>query len=449
MAIMMMKKSLSRRTVLRGLGASIALPLLDGMIPAFAAIRQTIARPVHRLCAIYLPNGCQMENWTPSTEGGEFELKAILEPLEPFRKHFSVLSGLCNHQADAYTGEGAGDHSRGPTSWLSGVHAKKTEGADLQAGTTVDQIAARELGRETQLASLELALESTEMLGSCDAGYSCAYQGTISWRSPTTPLPMENDPRAVFERLFGGSDSTDAKDRLLRIRRDRSLLDSVTRQVVGLKEKLGPRDRSKLGEYLEAVRDVERRIQTAEEQSAKELPVVEQPWGIPPTFEEHAKLMFDLQVLAYQCDLTRVITFMLGREVSNRTFPEIGVPDPHHPISHHQNNPERIAKVTKINTYQAKMFAYFLEKLRSTPDGDGSLLDHVTIIYGAGLSDADLHNHENLPILVAGGGSGQLRGGRHIRYAQHTPVTNLYVSLMDKIGIPVDQIGDSTGHLDI
>jgi hypothetical protein len=326
------------------------------------------------------------------------------------------------------------------------VHAKKTDGADLQAGTTMDQIAARALGSVTQLASLELALESTEMLGACDVGYSCAYQGTVSWSSPSTPLPMENDPRAVFERLFG-VDTTDSKERIERVRSDRSVLDSVNEQLRALQRRVGAGDRGKLTEYQDALRDVERRIQRAEEQSQRELPLVDQPVGIPPTFEQHAKLMFDLQVLAFQCDLTRVITFMLGREVSNRTFPEIGVADPHHPISHHQNDADRIAKVTKINTYQAQMFAYFLERLRSTDDGSGSLLDNAMILYGAGISDADLHNHVNLPVIVAGGGSGLLKGGRHIKYPEHAPLTNLHLTLLDKLGVPQDALGDGSATL--
>jgi hypothetical protein len=441
------KKALPRRTVLRGMGAALALPFLDSMVPAFAATGESAATAVPRLCAIYLPNGCQMVNWTPIGEGTALELSPILQPLKPFRDQITVISGLANTEADAYPGEGAGDHSRGPAAWLSGVHARKTDGADLQAGTTMDQIAAQQLGKLTQLASLELSLESTEMLGACDVGYSCAYQGTISWRSSTTPLSMENDPRAVFERLFG-TDSTDPRVRLEWIRRERSVLDSVAEQVTGLRRVLGTQDLGKLGEYLDAVRDVERRIQRTEEQNSRELPVVEQPVGIPPTFEQHAKLMFDLQVLAYQCDLTRVITFMMGREVSNRTYPEIGVPDPHHPTSHHQNDPAKMEKVTKINTYQAQMFAYFLEKLRTTPAGDGSLLDQMIIVYGAGISDADLHNHINLPMLIAGGAARRLKGGRHIKFAEAVPLTNLHLTVLDMLGIPLDRLGDSTGTLD-
>jgi hypothetical protein len=446
--MMITKRSLSRRTVLRGIGATLALPMLDSMVPAFAAPQNPVLRPVRRLGAIYVPNGIMMNNWTPAVEGAGFEFTPILKPLEAFRDRLLVLSGFANKEADPLPGEGAGDHSRGPAAFLTGVHAKKTEGADIQVGVSMDQIAARQLGRETQLASLELGLESSELMGSCDTGYSCAYQGTISWRSPTTPLPMENNPRAVFERLFGDSGSTDSRARSARVRTQRSLLDSVTQKVARLESELGPRDRAKLSEYLEAVRDVERRIQRAEEQNANELPVLEQPGGVPGTFEEHAKLMFDLQALAYQCDLTRVITFMMGREVSGRTYPQIGVPDPHHPISHHQKNPEKMAKVTRVNTHHASMFAYFLEKLRSTPDGDGSLLDNTLIIYGSGLSDGDLHNHVDLPILVAGAGGGQIKGGRHIRFPNDAPLANLHVTLLDKLGIPLEKLGDSTGRID-
>ena len=442
------KKAIPRRTVLRGLGAAVALPLLDSMVPALTAARRTVASPVVRLGAVYLPNGMSMASWTPVTEGSGFEFSPTLMPLAPFRDRVLVLSGLCNRAADPNPGENAsGPHSRGPASWLSGVHVKKTEGTDVQAGITIDQIAARELGRHTQLASLELSLESTEMLGSCDIGYSCAYQGTVSWRSATVPLPMENDPHAVFERMFGG-DTTDPQERLARITKERSILDSVLTQVRGLRNELGPDDRLKLTEYLEAVRDVERRIRKAEEQSDREFPVVEQPPGAPAKFEEYCKLMFDLHLLAYQVDLTRVVTFMMGREVSNRTFPEIGVREPHHPLSHHQSKPDKKATKARVDAYHIRMFAYFLERLRATQDGDGSLLDHVMILYGAGISDGDLHNHINLPVLVAGGGAGQVRGGRHI-LCPDVPLTNLHLALLDKIGIPMERVGDSTGKLEL
>jgi hypothetical protein len=442
------RKSLPRRTFLRGLGATIALPLLDGMIPASAALRTTAAKPVRRLGVVYVPNGMSMTNWTPATEGAAFELTPILQPLAPFRDRLLVLSGLDDRLAFPRAGEGAGDHARAAGTFLTGVHVKKTEGADIQAGISMDQIAATELGKATQLASLELAIETVELLGACDGGYACAYGNTIAWRTPTTPLPMENDPRAVFERLFGATESTDQAARLARIQTNRSILDSVTEKVTRLERALHPGDRTRLTEYLEAIRDVERRIQMAEGQGARDLPVVEQPAGIPATFEEHAKLMFDLLALAYQCDLTRVSTFMMGREVSGRAYPEIGVPDSHHPVSHHQNRPAMIEKLSKINAFHVQMFAHFLETLRTTPDGDGSLLDHSMILYGAGISDSNTHFHDNLPIVLAGGGAGQLKGGRHLQYPQDTPIANLYLTLLDKMGFPTEKFGNSTGKLE-
>lgn len=447
-ANMVMGKALPRRTFLRGLGVSLALPLLDGMVPAFAALRTTAAKPTKRLGAIYVPNGVEMRMWTPKTEGTGMELSPILQPLQPFQDQTFVLSGLADKPAVPAPGEGIGDHARASATWLTGVRVKKTEGPDIRAGVSMDQIVAQHLGKETQLASLELALDSVEVLGACDAGYSCAYANTIAWRTATTPLPMENNPRAVFERLFGASDSTDAATRLARIEQDRSILDFVTAEVTSLKRGLGASDRGKLTEYLEAVRDVERRIQTAERQSTRELPVVEQPMGIPDTFEAHAKLMYDLLALAYQCDLTRVATFMVGKEVSGRSYPEIGVPDGHHACSHHQNDPVKLEKLAKINQYHVQQFAYFLEKLRNTPDGDGSLLDHSIFIYGSGISDGNIHFHLDLPMLVVGGGAGTLKGGRHVRYQNDTPISNLYVSVLDKLGLPMDQFGDSTGKLD-
>jgi hypothetical protein len=440
------RQSLPRRTFLRGLGASIALPLLDGMVPAFAALRTTAARVIPRLGIVYVPNGIQMNRWTPSSEGSGFEFTQILKPLEGFRDRVLILSGLSDRPGNALPGEGAGDHARAAATFLTGVHARKTEGADLRAGVSVDQIAAEHLGTDTQVGSLELALESNEFLGACDAGYSCAYSNTLCWRTETTPLPMENDPRAVFERLFGASESTDVAARLTRIQQERSILDAVTGKLTDLKRRVGPRDRVKLDEYTSAIRDIERRIQKAEEQSGRELPIVDRPAGVPGTFEAHAKLMFDLQVLAYQTDLTRVITFMMGREVSSRAYPEIGVPDPHHPLSHHQGDTSKIDKVIKINVFHLTMFAYYLEKLRSTPDGDGSLLDSLTILYGSGMSDGNSHSHVNLPVLLAGGGSGQLSGGRHLQYPRDTPLTNLYVSLLAGLGIPAEKFGDSTGR---
>jgi hypothetical protein len=432
------KKAIPRRTVLRGLGAALALPLLDGMVPAFAAIRNTPANPVRRLGVVYVPNGMMMEHWTPTTEGTGFDFPTILQPLEPFRDHLQVLSGMHGVASE-------GPHARASTRFLTGVPSKPDDGSDLQASISMDQIAGRVLGRETQLASLELALDGRDFAGSCDDGFSCAYTNTIAWANEHTPLPMENNPRAVFERLFGDTGSTDPVVRQARLAKDASLLDSVTERANDLSRDLGARDRSKLTQYLDAVRDVERRIQMAETQSDRELPVVEQPAGIPGTVGEHAALMFDLLALAYETDLTRVATFMMGREITGRTYAEIGVPDAHHPISHHQKDPEKLAKLTKINQYHVQLFSKFLERLRTTPDGDGSLLDHSMIVYGAGMSDSNSHGSKNLPILLVGGDAG--RGGRHIRYQEDTPLANLHLSLLDKMGIPVETLGHSTGRL--
>ena len=448
--MIIMKKAIPRRTVLRGVGATLALPLLDSMVPAMSALSKTPAKPTIRLGTVYVPNGIRMQQFTPATDGAAFEITPILEPLASFRDRILVLTGLANKEADGLAGEGGGDHARAAGAYLTGVHPKKTEGSDLRAGISIDQIAAGVLGKETQLGSLELSLESKAPVGACDPGYSCTYGNTLCWRTPTNPLSMEDDPRAVFERLFGGGDSTDPAARLARTQEDRSILDAMTKKVARLQQGLGARDRTKVDEYLEAIRDAERRIRKAEEQRATELPVatMERPVGIPASFEEHAKLMFDLQVLAYQTDLTRVITFMMARETSNRAYPEIGVPDAHHPVSHHGGDAEKIAKVIKVNLFHAKTFAYYLEKLAATPDGDGSLLDHVMIIYGSGMSEGNVHDHYNLPTLLIGGGAGRLKSGRHLRYSRDTPVTNLFLTLLDKVGVPVETVGDSTGRVE-
>ena len=449
--MMITNRTLPRRTVLRGLGASLALPLLDSMVPALAAAGSAAARPVRRFGAIYVPNGVEMRAWTPpgpdDAISAPLELTPVLEPLAPVRDQVNILTGLADKVAIPREGEGVGDHARAASTWLTGVHVKKTEGADIRAGVSMDQIAARALGQETQLASLELAIDSVEVLGACDQGYSCAYANTIAWRTPTTPLPMENNPRAVFERLFGSTDSTDVKARLARLRQDRSILDFVTDEARGLRRTLGAGDRLKLTQYLDAVRDVERRIRMAETQSDRELPVVEQPVGIPDTFEQHCRLMFDLLLLAYQTDLTRVSTFMFGREVSGRSFPEIGVPGGHHGYSHHQNDPENLAMLARINTHHIRQLGYFLERMHATPDGDGSLLDHSLFVYGSGISDGNLHFHLDLPTLLAGGAAGRVAGGRHLRYPSDTPLTNLHVAVLDKLGLPVESFGDSTGTL--
>ena len=441
------RKAIDRRTVLRGVGAAITLPLLDSMVPALTALGRTAAKPIRRFGAVYVPNGIVMKNWTPLGEGPAFEFTPTLQPLEPFRDWVLVLSGLNSKPPVALGLAAAGPHARASTRFLTDVPPKYTTGSEIEAGISVDQLAARELGQQTQFASLELGLESAESVGDCDLGYSCAYTNTISWRSATTPLPTETNPRVVFERLFGDTRTTDPTVRAARIRSERSILDSVREKIAARQRELGPRDRGKLNEYLEAVRDVERRVQKAEQQSDLELTAVEQPAGIPTKFEDHAKLMFDLQVLAYQSDLTRVITFMIGRELSGRTYPQLGVPDAHHPISHHQNSPDKLEKLGKIDVHHMTLFAYFLERLRMTPDGDGSLLDHVMIIYGAGMSDGNQHAPGNLPILLAGGGGGRLKGGQHVQYREETPLANLHVTILDKLGVPVERLGDSTGEL--
>jgi hypothetical protein len=444
--MMITKKALSRRTVLRGIGATVALPLLDGMVPALTPVGKTAAKPINRLGVVYVPNGMIMPDWTPATEGAGFEFQRTMAPLAPFRDKLLVLSGI-DCMVNFTPGRPGGSHAKASTRFLTAVSPPTSE-TWLDAGVSMDQIAAKVLGQQTQLGSLELGIESGETAGSCDNGIACQYSNTISWRSTNTPLPMQNDPRVVFERLFGDSGTTDPKARVARIRQRRSVLDSVIEEVGDLQSELGQGDRSKLAEYLEAIRDVERRIQLAEAQSDLELPVVAQPAGIPGTYEEHIRLMFDLEVLAYQCDLTRVITFMIGREFSGVTYPQAGCPDAHHPVSHHQNEPEKIAKVAKINLYHMKQFAYLVDKLRSTRDGDGTLLDHVTMLYGAGMSDSNAHDPHDIPLLLVGGGAGHLKGGRHIRYPKGTPLANLHLTLLDQLGVPCDRLGDSTGPLD-
>jgi hypothetical protein len=426
----------------------LALPLLDSMIPALSAVGKTAAKAKSRLGIVYVPHGAVMDKWTPVNDGA-LELSPILQPLAAFTDRLVVITGLDNRPALALQGEPAGGHGRIGAAFLTGVHAKPTEGADFRAGISIDQIAAARLGNETELASLELGLESTDLAGACDVGFSCAYVNTLSWRSPTTPLPMENNPRTVFERLFGDSASTDSSARRARMQSDRSLLDSVTEKISDLQRGLGSPDRVKLTEYLDAVRDIERRIQKAEGQSARELPAVDAPSGsIPSSFEEYAKVMLDLQVLAYQTDLTRVITFMIGKELSNRTYPEIGVPDPHHPLTHHGNNPDKVARMAKINAFHVSLFAYYLEKLKATPEGDGSLLDHGLYLYGSGMGDPNVHSHVDLPVLLAGGGAGRVKGARHIKYAEPTPLANLHLTLLEKVGVRLDAFADSRGKVE-
>jgi Protein of unknown function (DUF1552) len=438
--MIVMKKAISRRTMLRGLGTTLALPLLDSMVPAFTALAKTAGKPVPRLGVVYLPNGMNMKGWTPASEGSAYALTPTLKPLEPFRDRVVILSGLDNDRVHG------GDHTGAAAKFLTAMPPKQRIG-EVEAGISMDQILAQHVGADTQLRSLEMSLEGYETAGTCSGnGYSCVYVTTIAYRDATTPLPMERNPRAVFERLFGDSETTDPRVRLERSRNDRSILDSVVGKVSDLSRGLGPTDRAKLTQYTEAVRDVERRIQLVEQQGAKELPLTDQPTGVPASFQEHVRLMFDLQVLAYQSDITRVVTFMLGREFSGRAYPEIGMPEAHHPTSHHQNDSEKLEKLLRLNLYQMTQFAYFLGKLAATPDGDGSMLDHVQLIYGAGMSDGNSHLHKDLPIVLAGGGAG-LKTGRHVR-SLHTPMANLHMTLLDRLGAHVDKLGDSTGSVD-
>ncbi len=436
------KKRLPRRTMLRGIGASLALPLLDSMIPALASASAQEAQPAKRLGVVYVPNGMAMKSWTPATEGTDFEITRIMQPMAAYRDRMLIISGLDGPRSNA------GVHASASTRFLTGAIPARTE-SDLRASVSIDQIIARQLGLKTQLSSLELALDQNDVFGSCDIGFSCQYTSTIAWRDADTPLPMETNPRNVFERLFGDIGTTDPTVRLQRICKDQSLLDAVAERIDTLNQSVGADDRAKLEQYLDAVRDVERRIQMAEAQSNRELPEVEQPSGIPDTYEEHAKLMFDMQVLAYQTDLTRVITFMLGRELSGRTFPEIGVPDSHHPTSHHRDDPVLYEKVTKINEFHTSLFAYYLDKLDSTPDGNGSLLDNMMLLYGAGMSDSNQHSNRGLPLVLFGGGSGAIKGGRHLRYPSGTPISNLHLTMLDKMGVPVNEMPYSTGPLDL
>jgi len=412
------------------------------MVPALVAQTKTAAKPTSRLGFVYIPHGAIMDQWTPATEGTGFEFPRILKPLEPFRDRLNVVSGLGHRAADT-----TAVHSLSPTTWLSGVRPKPTQGQDAFAGVTADQIAAQHIGQDTALPSLELATEDhSGLIGSCDRDYGCIYMNTLSWRTPTTPLPMEINPRKVFERMFGQGGSAEA--RLARNQEDRSILDAVAKEAGDLQRTLGPKDRVTLTDYLDNVREIERRIQRAgTEQAGADLSLPETPAGIPFAYEEHVKLMYDLLALAYQANVTRVSSFMVAREVSNRTYPQIGVPDGHHATSHHQNKPEKIEKLVKIQTYHLGLFAGFLKKLQATPDGDGSLFDHSIILYGSNMSNSNLHNHFPLPNLVVGGGAGRIQGGRHLRYADHTPMTNLLLTLLDKSGVPMDNLGDSTGKM--
>ena len=432
-------KALPRRTVLRGLGASLSLPLLDAMLPAFATRVRAATTRAHRFLAFYVPNGMAMEYWTPKGEGKDFELSPILEPLAPFRNQMLVLSGI--NASWNYIHAGASG------SFLTGTTRGGRNEVEILADVSMDQLLARHFASETQVASLELAMDPPANAGACTGILSCAYTHTISWRSATQPLPMEYNPRAVFERLFGDSGSTGKAAREARLAQQKSLLDSVNEKLATLRKELGAQDQAKVEQYTEAVRDIERRIQKAEQQRDVELPTLDQPQGVPPVFEDHLALMLDLQVLAFQSDLTRVITFMIGKEQSARPYPQIGVPEAHHPLSHHNDVPEIIAHLSKINRYHTELFSKHLARLRATPDGDGSLLDHMTIMYGSGISNSTRHSGTNLPLMLVGGGAGRLAGGRHLKYTDKPSIANLLVTLMDKLDVPVEKIGGSTGKL--
>ncbi len=437
---LLLTKSLPRRTVLRGLGATVALPLLDAMLPAFS-LRGRAAGSPHRFQAFYVPNGMAMEYWSPKGQGSAFELSPILEPLGAFRDQMLVLSGIKSSWNYIHAGASG--------SFLTGTPRGGRNEVEIIADVSMDQLLARQFGKETQVASLEMSMDAPNNAGACTGILSCAYTHTISWRSPTQPLPMEHNPRAVFERLFGDTGTSDRAAREARLRQHKSILDSVTEKLADLRRELGQQDQVKVEEYAESIRDVERRIQKAEQQSGVELPTLEQPQGVPPVFEDHLALMLDLQLLAFQSDLTRVITFMIGKEQSARPYPQIGVPEAHHPLSHHENKPELVEHMSKINRYHTQLFSKYLAKLRATPDGDGTLLDHMTILYGGGISNSTRHSGDNLPLLVVGGGAGRLKGGRHLTYADKPSMANLLVTLMDKLDVPVERIGGSTGKLPI
>ena len=447
MANVITGKSIDRRTFLYGTGAAVALPLLDAMTPAFAV---ESARPT-RLGWFQVPNGIMnLQNEFSQKNPGQLELAPIMQPLADFKDRILTFSNLDSQQAAGLGFEIAGDHPRACTAWLTGTHAKMTAGADIHAGTSADQIAAKHFGQETQIASLQVALELAEVVGSCEAAYSCAYFNTISWRDEQTPLPMEHRPRALFERLFGAAGTTDPKVLAALRQEDRSILDAVNEDVKRLRGKLGQKDRGKIDQYTDAMRDVERRIQRAEAQKDRDIPALEGPGGIPSVFSDYFKLMTDVMVLAYQTDMTRVITFQMGHEMSLRSYPELGFTDSHHSQTHHHGEAEKIAKVIQINTFHTKMLAYYLDKLRNTQDGDGSLLDHTMIMYGAALSDANLHLYTDLPLLLVGGGINGIKGGQHVKFPSRTPLTNLLLTMLDKAGVPkVAQLGDSTGRVDL
>lgn len=434
------KKFIPRRTFLRGVGATMALPLLEAMVPAATPLAKTAAHPVRRLGFVFMPMGCDQSRWTLPGDTLD-QLSPILSSLAPVREHVTAITNL--ELKNAYPGS----HATSNSSFLSCAKAKLTESTDYYLGTTVDQIAAQQIGQETQLPSLELAMDLLQVVGQCDNGYACVYQNNLSWSSPTTPLPAEAHPRIVFESLFGEGGSM--AERRAALRRKASLLDWFNEDIARLNRQLGPGDRARVSQYLDTVREVERRIQKAEANAADNpLPDLDRPVGVPAAYADHARLMFELQLLAMQGDVTRVITFQLARETSNRTYPEIGVPDPHHPLSHHGNDPAKIERMSKINAFHVSLFAEFLGKLKATPEGNGTLLDHSLILYGSGIGNPNIHDHTNLPILVAGGGATGLKGNRHLKYAKPTPLANLHLTLLDKAGVKLDKFADSNGRVD-
>ena len=435
------KKSIPRRTFIKGVGTTLALPLLNAMVPAATALAKTPGNSVRRLGYVFMPMGCDQSRWTPRSEHTLDKLSPILDSLAPVKDQTTVLTNM--ELRSAYPGS----HATSNSSFLSCAKAKVTESSDYYLGTTVDQLAAQQIGQETQLPSLELAMDLLQITGQCDNGYACVYQNNLSWSSPTTPLPAEAHPRIVFEQLFG--DGGTPEERRTALRKRGSLLDSVAESMERLRRELGPSDRSRISQYLDSVREVERRIQQAESASKDSpLPDLDRPMGVPAAYADHARLMFDLQLLAYQGDITRISTFQIARETSNRSYPEIGVPDPHHPLSHHGDDPEKIERMSKINAFHVSLFSEYLQKLKATPEGNGSLLDNVLILYGSGIGNPNVHDHTDLPIIVSGGAAGGMKGNRHIRYEEATPLANLHLTLLDKVGVELDSFADSTGIID-
>jgi hypothetical protein len=450
-----LKQPLPRRTFLRGLGAAMALPLLDSMLPTFSTAAKAAGKTPVRLGYIYTPNGIVGASvkspmpfmWTPKAAGKNFEFSPTMKPLEPYREQLNVFSGLAQLNGRAL-GDGPGDHARAAATFLTGVHPFRTGGADVKLGISADQIAAKELAKYTQVSSLELGLEGQVLAGNCDSGYTCAYM-SMSWRSPTVPVPAEVNPRAAFERLFGDGDSTDPAARKARLEGQKSVLDYVSASLARLQGRVGVADKRKLDEYFDSVRDIERRIQLAETQNVEtQLPLMEKPSSIPQDYAEYAKLMMDLMVVAWQSDMTRVASFMLGREGSNRAYPEIGIPDGHHSVSHHGSDPEKVAKLLKIDQFHVTMFAYLLEKLKNTRDGEGTLLDHSLVLFGSSISESNTHTHDELPIVLAGSANGQIAGNRHLVFPEQTPMNNLLLNMFDAADVPhVAGFGDSNGRL--